>query len=85
MIFDVSQVVPNDPREEVMIFGVSRGPPTEEVMIFVVSQGVPTDPLQEVMIFGVPLRAPTEPTKRQTDIFLVTSGYRWLWETLYSK
>ena len=37
------------------------------------------------MIFGVPLRAPTELTKRQTDIFLVTSGYRWLWETLYSK
>ena len=68
-----------------MIFGVSRGPPTEEVMIFVVSQGVPTDPLQEVMIFGVPLRAPTELTKRQTDIFLVTSGCRWLWETLYSK
>ena len=81
MIFDVSQVVPNDPREEVMIFGVSRGPPTEEVMIFVVSQGVPTDPLQEVMIFGVPLRAPTEPTKRQTDrqtyfwLRAVTCGY----------
>ena len=74
MIFDVSQVVPNDPREEVMIFGVSRGPPTEEVMIFGVSQGVPTDPLQEVMIFGDPLRAPTEPPKRQTD----RQTYFWL-------
>ena len=39
-----------------MIFGVSRGAPTDphkEVMIFGVSRGVPTDPFEEVMTGGL--------------------------------
>ena len=42
--------------EEAMIFGVSRGAPTDplkEVMIFGVSRGVPTDPFEEVMKGGL--------------------------------